>query len=551
MKHDRNAATASGESRRPWGRAAYDLLFAPRSRELRATLKPYGPAIRVRKSFQILLILGALFFCFVYGFAFALMAPYIVLPFAIPPLILAALVLWALPEVNVVPKNTLEVLFLVYFAVFALWPNYLAVALPGLPWITLQRLFGVMLILTLMVCISMSAEFRTRLKAVLDAAPLLSKFIGLFLLVQAVSIAFSSEKTTSINLFLNILTGWISPFLVSAFVMSRPGRLERFGALLCFTALALSGLAFWENHLGRAPWAGHIPSFLQVNDPSVQMAIRGLSRAGLERRVQATFNTSLAFSEYLAMSIPFLLSFTFGRYSLATKVAAAVATPIVISALVLTQARTGMIGALVAVTTYPVIRVFLYWRRNRQSLAASSALFLSPFAVAGFLAICYVVPALHNRVFGGGRDASSNDSRRIQIDMGTPKIIARPWGYGLGQGADILQYPYPGAETYSIDVYPLRLFLEYGVLGVAIYYTMIGSAIYYAVKYVLRSGDLIRQNSLFIPLLVAAIGFSLMQIYFALDDNQPIMYVLYGALMALIYRRSGSAAVPSGTTSDG
>ncbi len=408
-----------------------------------------------------------------------------------------------------------------------------------MPRITPQRLFGVALILTLMTCLSISAPFRSRLTAVLNSAPLLSRSIAAFLLIQAFSIALSSDKAASLNLLFNILTGWISPFLVSAFVLSRRGRVERFGAFLCFTALALAGLAFWEHHLGRAPWVGHIPSFLQVNDPSVQMALSGVARAGLEHRVQATFSTSLAFSEYLAMAMPFMLNFAFGRYSMTTRAAALLAFPIVIAALVMTQSRTGMIGAIVAVTAYPVIRVFLYWRRNRQSLAASSALMLSPAAVAAFLAICYVVPGLHNRMFGGGRDASSNDSRRIQIEMGLPKIFARPWGYGLGRGADTLQYPYPGAGTYSIDVYQIRLLLEYGFIGILVYYCMVYFALRYASNYALKESDLLREKSLFIPLLIVIIGFTLMQIYFALDDNQPIMYVLYGALLALIYRCSG------------
>lgn len=538
LKHDRNVATASGKITRPWGRVAYDWLFAPRSRELRATLKPYGPAIRVRKSFQILLILGALFFCFVYGFAFALMAPFIVLPFAIPLLILAALVLWALPEVNRAPKMTLEVLLFVYFTVFALWPNYLAIVLPGLPWITLSRLFGASLILVLLICISMSAEFRRRLADVLKAAPLLSRFIGLFLIMQAISIFLSTDKAESINIFLNVLTGWIAPFVASSFILSRRARAERFAALLCFTAVALSTIAVWEHRLGKMPWVGHIPSFLQVNDPSVQLTLQGTSRDGQEHRVQGTFSTSLAFSEYMAITLPFLLNFAFGRFPMLTRIAALLAIPLVVGTIVMTQSRTGMIGVLVALSVYPLVRVFLFWRRNRQSLVASSALFLTPVAVALALMVCYVVPGLHNRIFGGGRDASSNDSRTIQIHMGTPKVLARPWGYGIGMGSDTLQYSGSGNGVYSIDVFPLRLLLEYGVLGTAIYYGMVFSALYYGFKAVLESADQYRERSLFIPLALVALGYTFMQIYYAMDDNQPVMYALYGALLAMTYRRA-------------
>jgi hypothetical protein len=385
----------------------------------------------------------------------------------------------------------------------------------------------------------MSADFRSRVSEVLKSAPLLSRFFGLFLLMQAISIIFSVEKSISIDLFLNVLIGWIAPFFASVFILSRPLRGERFATLLCFTAVVLAGIALWEYRLHKLPWVGHIPSFLQINDPSVQLTLQGTTRTGLDHRVQATFTTSLAFSEYMAMTLPFFLHFSFGRYPLLTRIAAIFAIPLVVYTIVISQSRTGMIGVLVAFSVYPLVRVFLYWRRNRQNLAASSALFLAPVAVVMALIVCYVVPGLHNRIFGGGHDISSNESRTIQIHMGTPKILARPWGYGLGMGADTLQYSGSGSTIYSIDVYPLRLLLEYGIQGILIYYAMVFSGIYYSFKYVLESSDQDRERSLFIPVALVVLAFTFMQIYYALDDNQPIMYALYGALLAMIYRRGG------------
>src|SRR5437868_3880661 len=63
-------------------------------------LKPFAKAERrwYRPSRSWLLISLLLLFCLIYGFAFAILAPYIVVPFAIPILIVLLLIIWAMPD---------------------------------------------------------------------------------------------------------------------------------------------------------------------------------------------------------------------------------------------------------------------------------------------------------------------------------------------------------------------------------------------------------------------------------------------------------------------
>ena len=68
-------------------------------------------------------------------------------------LLLALLIIWVLPDVGRGPVGLLSKLFFTYLVVLILWPNYLALQLPGLPWISFRRLvmFPMALILLILV----------------------------------------------------------------------------------------------------------------------------------------------------------------------------------------------------------------------------------------------------------------------------------------------------------------------------------------------------------------------------------------------------------------
>ena len=58
----------------------------------------------------------------------------------LPLAALGLLVIWTLPEVRWAPTRTLRWAFYASFIGLICWPNYLAISLPGLPWITVIRL---------------------------------------------------------------------------------------------------------------------------------------------------------------------------------------------------------------------------------------------------------------------------------------------------------------------------------------------------------------------------------------------------------------------------
>ena len=105
-----------------WWQAARAFLPGPQSaaglwREWRArrrpvVLQPYVDLhSRWRLAAKVLLPLGLGLVCIIYGFFYAITAPYLIVPLAAPIAVLGLLAIWALPEHNVVPTKAMELAF--------------------------------------------------------------------------------------------------------------------------------------------------------------------------------------------------------------------------------------------------------------------------------------------------------------------------------------------------------------------------------------------------------------------------------------------------------
>jgi hypothetical protein len=506
----------------------------------RRPMPPYATGARPGRA-RLFAVGGLLFFCFVYGAAFALFFPFFAIALATPIVLLGLVAVWALPDAGAAPTSLLEGLFFTFVCALVLWPNYLAVALPGLPWITVLRLTGLPMVVALLISVSISPAFRSRLASILSSTPWLWKLICAFIAIQTASIVLSISKGDSIDKFITAQTNWTTVFFVSCYVLAKKGAAELVAALLCLMAVVLSGVGLLEFHLGRVVWAGHVPSFLKVNDETVARILTGQVRALGAHRVQATFSTSLGFGEYLAMATPFLFYFATTRRHALVRLGALLAIPLIILLVILTQARVGAVGVTMVFFVYPFAWVFLRWRRNRSDYLAASAVYLSPALAAVGLVICYIVPGIRYRVLGGGADQASTQARMDQLHIGIPKILHNPLGYGIGQGANALGFRnWDGVLT--IDSYTLRIVLEYGVVGLLLFYGVFAAAITYAARGALLAPRSERESSLFIPAGTALLCYLAIKSAFAQEDNQPFVFMLMGMVVALCYRLVGAPA---------
>ena len=439
-----------------------------------------------------------------------------------------------MPDVQNPPLRLLILLFFTVFAVGVLWPSYLAISIPGWPWITPSHIVQLGFALAFLVCFSVAADFRSQLSAVLRNTHWLTSALLAFIALEFVSIAWSSEPFSSFDKFITLQLTWTAAFLGGCVIFLKNGRVEKMAILLVLTAVALCPIGLLEDHLGRIPWAGHIPSFLQVEDPTVQATLAGTSRQG-RHRVDATFETSLSLAEYLALAFPFALHFAVRATKPWMRICAAATLPLLFYVILLTQARLGVVGAFVACVLYPLGFSFLRARNTKGSLLSNAVAHLSPAFLLTAIAAAFTVPPIKKKLFGGGGEALSTASRIDQLNMGIPKIISQPWGYGLGRGGQALNYHTPGGFL-TIDSYWLLLTMELGPLGLALFLSIFAAAFYYIIRGLLAGWSREREIQYLLPIGCALTEFFYIRIAFAQDHNMQLFFALLAMAAALTYR---------------
>ena len=519
-----------------------DLIDAP------AVLKPYkaNPRSARHRRTRAWIIVSLVIFCLIYGSAFALVAPYLIIPFMAAPIILGVLVIWALPESQRPPLKLMEGFLFALFITLVMWPNYLAIALPGLPWITLIRLTGFPLLFLLLISLSVSAEFRARLSAILKAVPLLWQALVLFAVIQFLSIGLSPTMAASFQKFIVAQISWTAVFFVSCYVFAKPGRAEFWTLVLWGMAMMIGLIAILEVHEGHVPWAGHVPSLLKIEDPTVALIMKGQMRAYTDRyRAQATFSTSLGLGEFMALPMPFILHImaTTPRWPL--RLGAFATVPFIVFITFLTDARSGMLGLIIGGMLYALVWGTLRWRRSPASLVGPAVVLSYPIMGVSVLALTLFVARIHRAVWGGGETADSSSARIIQYQMGFPLVLKRPWGYGAGRAAETLGFREPGG-LLTIDTYYLSIILEYGVIGFIVYYAMFGVAIFFASKYGLDPRLKRREYALLVPGSISLVAFLFIKSVFSQQDNHPLAFMILGMVAALVYRIKNGAAGPNG-----
>lgn len=506
-------------------------------RRSRVVLQPYARTYSLRKTILKILVAPALaFFCLVYGFFYALTAPTLIVAFVVPLVILAALIIWALPHQRTAPTFAIEFLFPAFFVALVLWPNYLAISLPGLPWITLLRIIGLPMAGLLLISLSVSPEFRKRVGESVNGEKLLWKFMLGFLVVQVVTTIISTSPGASAQLLFNHSIYWVAVFVIACVLFRDTRYIERYWALLCLLAVPIVAVTMLETRGQHILWAAHIPAILRVPDPSVQLTLTPSFRPGINLyRAKATFNTPLALAEYLSLLTPFFLHFGFYSKNQAVKIAAFAMIPILFITIRMTDARLGVVGMLISLLGYGLLWSIVRWRSHSRDLFAAATVYAYPAVFMAGIGVVFASHRLNLMVFGDGAQASSTEARKDQLSMAIRQLFRAPWGHGTGQSGPAMGYA--EGSFITIDNYFITIALDFGILGLIFWYGIFIIAMVQAARYSISSkyaGKL--EARLLAPLAVTLAAFLVIKWVHGQDDNHPILFMMLGMVSALIYK---------------
>jgi hypothetical protein len=475
--------------------------------------------------------------CLPYGFAYAIFTPWLLVPLLVPIAILMVLIVWALPDIFTPPEAALEKMFFGFLLAFLLWPNYLALDIDGLPWITLIRIIGTPMAILLLVCASAAPLFRKTMAEILRDTPTIWKIFVIYTVLQATSIPFSKQIGDSIAELVISQTTETAIFFVCCYVFRHPGRAQRWAMILWLSSLFIGFIAVLEFMNNKVLWSGHVPRLLQVRDEVVAKILAGAYRPTTgQYRAQSVFTTSLGLSEFNALVIPFAIHFaSSSTYKPFVRFAAGATVPFLLYVILLTDSRLGLMGAFFGSMIYLFIWAWKKLRNDKNALIPAALMVAYPVIFTLAVVASFVVGRIRAKVWGTGQYNDSNQGRIEQLNMAIPKIFEYPFGHGTGTAGYVLGWTNPIGEL-SIDSYFLTVALDTGLMGLISFVALFLLAGCVGTSVVIRKVDGDPEYQLLQPLAVSMFVFLLIKIVFAQDDTNPLMYMALGIIVAMVYR---------------
>jgi hypothetical protein len=488
--------------------------------------------------FRILGLLSVIALGGLYGRSFATFPPNLLLVLLAPLALMALLVIWVLPDRDTAPSLAMSKFLLAFFAVSVAWPDYLALQLPGLPWISFRRLFLGPMCLTLLVCLSTSGQFRREMGDTLKAEPLMLKILLGFILMQFISIGLSKNIPAAIKNFVNYQFIWTFVFFGSVYCFRKERNAEKFFKLFISAIIIIGFIAIIETMNRGVLWKDHIPSFLQVDLETMAGALESSMRFGMFR-AKSVYNQPLPFAEIMGLSTPVVLYFIFAAKKVWHRVAFILVDLILLHVLTLPQSRLGIIAFLLSHALFIFVWSGRIWLRNRLSIAGPMVTLAYPILVIAVAGAIMSIGSLRERVIGGSDTIYSDQSRRVQKRMARSVILRNPLlGHGPKQGPGALGFV-GGDGALTLDNYYLWIALDYGMIGFALFYGMILLAIHRTFMIAIR--DQGEDNNRALVVMTILVAFILVKTVLSEEDNHSLLFILLGMTVALMWREKQKA----------
>jgi O-antigen ligase len=216
----------------------------------------------------------------------------------------------------------------------------------------------------------------------------------------------------------------------------------------------------------------------------------------------------------------------------------------------LTNARSAILGALVAFVLYPLYYAIRRRSQHERSIVGTSLILAYPMVTAATAALVLLWPRAHTMILGGGQHQSSSDARTEQWNMGIPKILSHPFGFGVGRGNEALGFVNL-AGVGTVDTYYLTILLDSGILALPLFLLTFLMPAWLAFKYYRDSKT--PEQEILAPLSIAIINFVIVKSVLTSETNIPLAFAFVGCVIGLIWQRHrlpearGEVSAPHGT----
>lgn len=440
-------------------RRAYRILPQYSSAEL----KPWWPVVQV-----VFVIVGVSLSLYV-GVLLALggsqAASYVVLPIGV----LVGLVLWLMPDVARPKEPPFHKLFIAYLVLVVAWPSYVAVALPGFPWITPARMALGALALLAMVHFSQNAQLRAQVRATLCHDKwVMRAFIGYYAVSFVVAaIGITPGESLGYVASLLILNGLC--MVIAAALFRQEQAIWAVALAISLGLIAAMLIAVVENAMQIPPWLNHIPNFMRIDEHYLELYTSPQSRVGDGRyRVRSTFPLVLYFGLYLNLAMP-LLFYMMAKMRGKKLILAVALVPLIAHAAWAANARTAVLAVAFTLVGYAGLFIARQLFMERRADVMKGGLMVVGILAALAMAVALVASSHRAQVFtlGGAQHADSNAGRDMQWENTWGYLKGNVIGAGASNAADLVGVAQ--GSVLAVDSYWIILLVDTGVLGFIFY----------------------------------------------------------------------------------
>lgn len=507
-------------------------------------LQPYETRTRPGPFRRAFFVSGLLLVAVLYGLMVVVLPVQMLTMMMGPLLVLVAIILWMLPDVGGMSISHLQSLLVAFVGFSVVWPNYLALNLQGLPWITPTRIVLFWLVPVFAINFSTSRELRDEMRSTVSAMPRFTKIFWLFWLATTFSLIFSDKFGVSIGRYASNQIYWNILFFAAALAATRPGFVMRVSKALLWGTVIVLIYSLYEAASQRVIWIDYLPPFLKIDPEVIETVMSTLARAGTDvYRVRGPHLHALYFSEFLTMAFPFFVHATAQERRLKPFLALLAATIGLMVLMRLTDARSAMIGIVVVLAAYPLFVAFRELAKKNHSIMAAAVVYSFP-AIAAVLALVIIFwRRAHVLIIGGGQHQGSSDARGEQWALALPKLASHPFGHGMGRGNAAVGYAMQDG-TATVDSYYLTVMMDAGYLALPLFLLMF--LLPAAVAFWYFRAAKTPEMQLLAPLSLALLNFTIVRSVLSPEHNMPLAFVFLGCVVGLVWqqqRETKSAAV--------
>lgn len=452
---------------------------------------------------------------------------------SVPIAFFTVVILWLLPDVKKASEPPFEKLLVALMATRILWPSYVAVVLPGLPWLTPPRLLLGAVLVLMLVHFSQNAESRRRVMQVLGHDPATFRLFSLFIGIAFFLVPFQGDPLDTLDFTAQRLVLNLAPMVVAAWLFVNAERITPVVRTMNIVLVITMLITLVENAMSMPPWAMNIPSFMKIDPMMLDVILSPQARIGDSRyRIRSTFPVVGYYSQYVGLIMPMLI-YSMLKWRGPKLVLVLLVVPLLLQTAWFINARTAFIALFMTLFGFGglIMARNIIYPKTKDALKTGMliAFVLALLAiVAGALAGSH---RLQMYTFGGVQHAGSNDTRDQQWANTWVQLRSNPIGVGMGNsptyvGTTNSKVPFPIVDSLWINQ-----LVDVGIVGFFAFYLCLLRLTWVGIITFLRAGSEAEEWSG--ALAMSTLIFITTSYVISHYDNLHLVFIVAAATLAL------------------